>query len=68
MLDTTRLAGQPVALALELALADPAALAGAIDAVREELGKLSAALRGADADAVRAMFEQAEAVRRAMEG
>ncbi len=44
LLDTTRLAGQPVALALELALADPEALAGAIDAVRDELG---AARRGA---------------------
>jgi len=68
LLDATRLAGQPVALALELALADPESLAGAIDAARAELGKLSAALRGADADAVRAMFEEAETIRRAMEG
>lgn len=67
LLDTTRLAGQPVALALELALADPEALAGAIDAVCAELGKLSTALRGADADAVRAMFDEAETIRRALD-
>jgi prephenate dehydrogenase len=68
LLDTTRLAGQPVALALELALADPGALAAAIDAVRAELGSLSAALRAGDGDPVRALFEEAEAIRRAMEG
>jgi prephenate dehydrogenase len=68
LLDTTRLAGQPVALALELALADPEALAAAIDAVSTELGRLSTALRGADADAVRAFFEEAETIRRALEG
>ena len=68
LLDTTRLAGQPVSLALELALADPGALAGAIDAVRAELGKLSTSLRAGDTDAVRALFEEAETIRRAMEG
>ena len=68
LLDTTRLAGQPVALALELALADPEALAGAIDAISAELGKLSSALRGGDADAVRALFEEAETIRRALDG
>ena len=68
LLDTTRLAGQPVALALELALADPGTLAGAIDAVAAELGKLSTALRAGHADAVRTLFEEAEAIRRAMEG
>lgn len=68
LLDTTRLAGQPVPLALELALADPEALAAAIDAVSAELGRLSAALREGDADAVRALFEGAETIRRAIEG
>lgn len=68
LLDTTRLAGQPVALALELALADPEALAGAVDAVSRELGRLSTALRRGDADAVRAFFEVAESIRRALEG
>lgn len=67
LLDTTRLAGQPVALAMELALADPDALAAAIDAVSAELGKLSTALRAGDADTVRALFEDAEAIRRAMD-
>jgi len=68
LLDTTRLAGQPVALALELALADPEALAGAIDAVSGQLGQLSAALRQGDTDAVRALFEDAERIRRAIDG
>lgn len=68
LLDTTRLAGQPVALGLELALADPDALAAAIDAVSAELEKLSTALRAGDADAVRALFESAEAIRRALDG
>jgi prephenate dehydrogenase len=67
LLDTTRLAGQPVALALELALADPEALAGAIDAVSGQLGKLSSALRNGDADAVRALFEDAERIRRTLD-
>jgi prephenate dehydrogenase len=58
-LDTTRLASQRVSLALELALADPRALAGAIDAVSGELAELSAALRRADTEALRAFFEQA---------
>ena len=66
-LDTTRLAGQPVALALELATADPAALADAIDAVSGELTELSAALRRADATALREFFEQAEISRNEME-
>lgn len=68
LLDTTRLAGQPVALALELANADPEALAAAIDAVCTRLGRLSSALRGTDAKAVRAFFEEAETIRRTLEG
>ncbi len=62
-LDTTRLAGQPVSLALELALGDPEALSGAIEAVRRELAELSAALHRSDPDALRAFFEEAEALR-----
>ena len=67
LLDTTRLAGQPVALALELAEADPEALAGALDAVAAELEGLSRALRKGDAEAVRALFEEAAAIRASLE-
>lgn len=62
-LDTTRVAGQPAPLALELALADPAALADAVDAVRDELAKLGGALRAGDEAAVRAFLEEASARR-----
>lgn len=67
LLDTTRLAGQRVSLALELAQADPAALATAIDVLRDDLAALSAALRRADANSLRAFFEEADAARRGME-
>lgn len=67
LLDATRLAGQPVSLALELAQADPEALARALDAVSAELGGLSRALRRGDADALRALFEGAAAIRRSFE-
>ncbi len=63
-LDTTRVAGQPAALALELALADPAALADAVDAVRAELATLGGALRASDAAAIRAFLDDASARRR----
>jgi prephenate dehydrogenase len=63
-LDTTRVAGQPVALALELALADPDALAGAIEAVSRELASLSAALRREDLDALGRYFQEASEARR----
>jgi prephenate dehydrogenase len=63
-LDTTRVAAQPTALALELALADPEALAGAVDAVSRELTALSAALRREDVDTLRRFFEEAAARRR----
>ena len=66
--DTTRLASQPEALALELALADPEALAGAIDAVRSALGDLASSLRASDRDAVRRFFADASAARRDLEG
>jgi prephenate dehydrogenase len=66
LLDTTRVAGQPTPLALELALADPAALADAVDAVRGELARLASALRSADADEVRGFLEEAAALRNAL--
>ncbi len=67
LLDATRLANQPVSLALELALSDPDALAAALDRVSSELGGLAAALRGRDAAFLRAFFEQAESLRRGLE-
>jgi prephenate dehydrogenase len=63
-LDTTRVAGQPVALALELALADREALAAAIDSVSRELASLSEALRREDLDALRRFFQEASDARR----
>jgi prephenate dehydrogenase len=66
-LDTTRIAGRRRELALELALADPEALAGAIDAVREELARLASALRAGDADAVGRLCDEAAAIRNALE-
>ncbi len=66
-LDATRIAGRRRQLALELALADPEALARAIDAVRHELARLASALRGGDADAVAQLFEEAARVRRGLE-
>jgi len=68
LLDATRLAGGPPAIALELALAgDGRALARAIEAVRDELGRLASALTAADARRVREFFEDAEALRRSLE-
>ena len=61
--DTTRLASTPEPLALELAMADPSALAAAIDAVRAALGELSASLRGADDETVRRFLAGALAAR-----
>jgi prephenate dehydrogenase len=63
-LDTTRVAAQPIELALELALADPDALAGAVESVSSELAALCDALRRKDADALRRFFEEASAARR----
>jgi len=62
--DTTRLAEAPMDLLLELALADPPALAEAIGDVAAELAGLADALRNRDAVAVRAFFERAAASRR----
>jgi prephenate dehydrogenase len=63
LLDTTRVAGQPASLGLELAFADPAALAAAIEAVSGELTGLASALRAGDAEAARAFLEEAAEAR-----
>lgn len=62
--DATRLAEQPMELLLELAMADPRALADAIGEVGAELARLQEALRAGDAAAVRAFFERAATARR----
>jgi prephenate dehydrogenase len=66
-LDATRIAGRRGELALELALADPEALARAIDAARGELERLASALRGGGADAVGRLFEEAARLRRELD-
>jgi len=62
--DTTRLAEAPMDLLLELAMADPRALADAVRDVGAELTRLADALRTGDTGAVRAFFERAAAARR----
>ncbi|HTR02206.1 MAG TPA: prephenate dehydrogenase/arogenate dehydrogenase family protein [Thermoanaerobaculia bacterium] len=68
LIDTTRLASQPESLALELALADPEALARAIDAVSASLDALASSLRSSDREAVRRFFADAAAARRDLAG
>ena len=63
LLDATRLAEAPIDLLLELALADPQALANAIGDVTAELTSLRAALMAGDASAVRSFFERTAAAR-----
>ena len=67
LLDTTRVADTPAPLALELSLADPEALAAAIEAVRAELEDLSGRLRGRNMEELRSYFEEAARLRRALE-
>ncbi len=67
LLDTTRLAGQPAALALELALADPESLARAVEAAAANLTAMASALRRRDAAALRGFFGDAESARRSLE-
>jgi prephenate dehydrogenase len=67
LLDTTRVADTPAARALELFLADPEALAAAIEAVCGQLEDLSSRLRGRDLESLRAYFEDAAKLRRAFE-
>ena len=66
-LDTTRIADRRPELALELALADPDALARSIDSVTVELTRLATALRDRDEQKLREFFEQARAARQAAE-
>jgi prephenate dehydrogenase len=66
--DATRLAATPETLAMELALADPAALAAAIEALSSALSALASALRRGDAEALRALLREAGAARRLLEG
>ena len=67
LLDATRLAAQPTELGLELALGDPAALAVAVEAAAASLSDFTSALRGSDAEAIRALLAEAEAARRFFE-
>ena len=66
-LDTTRVAGRRLELALELALADPEALARSIDAVRAELGRLAATLRERDESVLSRFFSEAAEIRRGLD-
>ena len=66
--DATRLADAPIDLLLELAQADPRALAEAAGGVAAELAALREALLSGDAAAVRAFFENAAAARKALLG
>ncbi len=63
LLDATRIADTAPGLALELALAQPEALAAAIDTVRRELDALSGSLRRGDAAKLRDYFESAALTR-----
>ena len=67
LLDTTRIADSPAALLLELALADPEALAAAIENVRGELARIAGSLLRRDAAELRAYFEEAVKARRSFE-
>jgi len=63
LLDTTRLAETPHALAMELALADPERLAAAVDAVSRSASELAGALRSGDTRSVERFFEEARGAR-----
>ncbi|HYR46958.1 MAG TPA: prephenate dehydrogenase [Thermoanaerobaculia bacterium] len=67
LLDTTRIAQRPSALALELALADPEALAAGIETMREELARIAENLRRHDAAKLLAGFQEAARARGAFE-
>jgi len=58
-LDSTRIAGRRLDLAMELATADPEALADAIEAACEDLGELARALRDGRMRDVRRIFSEA---------
>jgi prephenate dehydrogenase len=67
LLDTTRLAETPADLAMELAQADPEALAEAIEAVRRELEALAGSLRARDQARLAEFFEKASAARQSFQ-
>lgn len=67
LLDTTRVAGTSAGLAMELALADPEALAEAIEAVGSELESLAGSLRVRDEEAIGEFFEKASRARRSFQ-
>jgi prephenate dehydrogenase len=67
LLDTTRIAGRRLELALELALADPDALAAAIEEVGAGLREIAEGLRARDVDALSRIFREAAAARRGLE-
>jgi len=67
LLDATRTADSPPGLALELALAQPEALAAAIDTLRRELEQLSRSLTSRNVEELRPWFEQATRSRRSFE-
>jgi prephenate dehydrogenase len=67
LLDATRLAAQPTALGLELALGDRNALVAALEAAAASLEDFTSALRKGDAEAIRALLAEAEAARRSFE-
>jgi prephenate dehydrogenase len=64
LLDATRIADSSTDLALELALAEPEALAAAVEAVRRELDELAGSLRRGDRITLRDYFEKAASARR----
>lgn len=64
LFDMTRLAGTPATLARELAFANPARLASALDAVSEELSGLAEALRNGDASPLEELLDDAARARR----
>ena len=66
LLDTTRVAETPADLAMELSLADPEALAAAIDEVRRELEALASSLRTGDEKGLAEFFGKASEARRSL--
>ncbi|HEY3202501.1 MAG TPA: prephenate dehydrogenase/arogenate dehydrogenase family protein [Thermoanaerobaculia bacterium] len=67
LLETTRIADRRLEFAIELALADPEALANAIDAVCGELAALARSLRRHDDVALRTFFAESASLRRTFE-
>lgn len=68
LLDTTRLAGARLALALELWSSDPLQLAAAVDSVAGDLTELAALLRGGDRSSLEAFLLEAARARETITG